>query len=83
MISKKRAPHVSDKELARVIRQVYDDLNELIDGVNASASEASDSASGKAGNIRVVFDRADKKYYLEGKTANGWARVEATLSTPQ
>ena len=82
MISRKRAPAVQDTELGRVINQVYDDINSLIDDVNQAVGESALNSSGKAGNIRLVFDRTDNKYYLEGKYETGWAKVELELTTP-
>lgn len=81
-IAKKSAPRVQDADMKRVIDQVYADLNALIASVNQVATEASPNASGIEGSFRVVFDRTDKKYYLEAKHQTGWVRVEATLSSP-
>tara|TARA_Y100001938_G_C7865415_1_gene317666 strand:+ start:281 stop:520 length:240 start_codon:yes stop_codon:yes gene_type:complete len=72
MISKKRAPLSAD----RTIQQVYDDINEIINAVNQSASESRSSAKGKAGDIRVVKSNATNKYILEAYTKDGWAQVE-------
>ena len=81
MISRKRAPHVSDAELGRVVKQIYDDMNSLIDAVNQEIGETQQT-SGKAGNIALVFDKANKKYYIRGRFETGWAGVEATLVDP-
>lgn len=80
MISKLRVPSVQDPLLQRIVNQIYDDFNKLVDSVNQEASEASDNFAGKAGNIRLVFDKATKKYYIEGKFETGWANVEVTLN---
>ena len=79
MISKRKAPHVADTALSRVINQVYDDINSLIDSVNQEVGEDSGNSSGQSGDIRLVFDKTDKKYYIEGKFETGWARTEVTL----
>jgi hypothetical protein len=79
MISKKKAPHVSDTELSRVVNQIYDDINELISAVNQEVNLNKNNA-GKAGNIQLRFDKANNKYYIEGKFETGWAGVEASLN---
>lgn len=81
MISKKRAPVVSDPELRRVVNQIYDDINALITEVNQEVSEKSENI-GKAGNINLVFDKTSKKYYIKGRFETGWASVEVTLDEP-
>ena len=65
-ISKKRAPHISAENLERVLAQVYDDINEVIDSVNQeSSTEEKKGFEGKSGDMRVSRDPTDKKYYLE------------------
>ena len=78
MISKKRAPNVSDPELDRVVKQIYDDINSVIEAVNKEVGEA-EKIQGEKGNVRLVFDKANGKYYIEGKFETGWAGAEATL----
>jgi len=74
-ISKKRAPHVSADNLERVLAQVYDDINEVIDSVNQGASvEEKKTYEGKSGDMRIIKDSTDSKYYLEVKADEGWVR---------
>jgi len=81
-ISKKRAPHVSADNLERVLSQVYDDLNEVIDSVNQSSSvEEKKTYAGKTGDMRVIQDQGDKKYYLEMKSDDGWVRSDNTSTS--
>jgi len=81
-ISKKRAPHISADNLERVLAQVYDDLNEVIDSVNQSSSvEEKKTYAGKTGDMRVIQDQGDKKYYLEMKSNDGWVRSDNTSTS--
>ena len=74
-ISKKRAPHVSADNLERVLAQVYDDLNEVIDSVNQGDSvEEKKTYEGKTGDVRIVKDSTDSLTYLEVKAEEGWMR---------
>ena len=76
-ISKKRAPHVSVDNLERVLTQVYDDLNEVIDSVNQGDSvEEKRTYEGKSGDMRVIKDSTDSLYYLEMKSDEGWVRSD-------
>ena len=76
-ISKKRAPHVSVDNLERVLTQVYDDLNEVIDSVNQGDSvEEKSTYEGKSGDMRVIKDSIDSLYYLEMKSDEGWVRSD-------
>lgn len=78
-ISKKRAPHVSADNLERVLAQVYDDINEVIDSVNQGESVGEKKTyEGKSGDMRVIKDSTDKKYYLEMKSDDGWVRSDNT-----
>lgn len=80
-ISKKRAPLVSVDNLERVLAQVYDDINEVIDSVNqGSTVEEKKTYQGKPGDVRVIKD-ADKKYYLEIKSDEGWVRSDNTSTS--
>ena len=81
-ISKKRAPHISADNLERVLAQVYDDLNEVIDSVNQSNSvEEKKTYEGKSGDMRVTKDSDDSKYYLEMKSDEGWVRSDNTSTS--
>jgi len=81
-ISKKRAPHISADNLERVLSQVYDDLNEVIDSVNQSSSvEEKKTYAGKTGDMRVIQDQGDKEYYLEMKSDDGWVRSDNTSTS--
>jgi len=81
-LSKKRAPHVSTDNLERVLAQVYDDLNEVIDSVNQGNSvEEKKTYEGKSGDMRVTKDSDDSKYYLEMKSDDGWVRSDNTSTS--
>ena len=80
-ISKKRAPHVSADNLERILAQVYDDINEVIDSVNQETSvEERKGYEGKSGDVRVARDPTDKKYYLEMRADEGWMRSTSNTS---
>ena len=80
-ISKKRAPHVSADNLERVLAQVYDDLNEVIDSVNQGDSvEEKKTYEGKTGDVRIVKDSTDSLTYLEVKAEEGWMRSTANTT---
>lgn len=81
-LSKKRAPHVSTDNLERVLAQVYDDINEVIDSVNQGNSvEEKKTYEGKSGDMRVTKDSDDSKYYLEMKSDDGWVRSDNTSTS--
>ena len=81
-ISKKRAPHISADNLERVLAQVYDDINEVIDSVNQGDSvEEKKTYEGKSGDMRVTKDSDDSKYYLEMKSDDGWVRSDNTSTS--
>ena len=81
-ISKKRAPHVSADNLERILAQVYDDINEVIDSVNQGNSvEEKKTYEGKSGDMRVTKDSDDSKYYLEMKSDDGWVRSDNTSTS--
>ena len=80
-ISKKRAPHISTDNLERVLSQVYDDLNEVIDSVNQGDSvEEKKTYEGKTGDVRIVKDSSDNLTYLEVKAEEGWMRSTSNTS---
>mgnify|MGYP003114947443 CR=1 FL=1 len=79
-ISKKRAPAVEDPQLNRVITQLYDDMNEIINAVNqGSTSEEKSGYEGKSGDIRLS-KQPDNSYEIEGRTDEGWASTSLTFS---
>ena len=71
-ISRKRAPGVEDSKLSRVVSQIYDDINEVINAVNqGDSSEFKAETEGKSGDIRIAKNSAGA-YFIEGKTDEGW-----------
>ena len=78
-ISKKRPPYVTDPELSRIITQLYDDINEVINAVNQKLTvESTDRFDGNLGDIRVA-QISDKTYEIQGRTKDGWASHALTL----
>jgi len=78
-ISKKRAPRIDDPQLNRVITQLYDDMNEVINAVNqGSTTEEKKGFEGKSGDIRLAKE-SDGSYEIQGRTDEGWASVSMTF----
>tara|TARA_Y100000361_G_scaffold6348_1_gene5431 strand:- start:170 stop:2047 length:1878 start_codon:yes stop_codon:yes gene_type:complete len=79
-----KAPRLTgDNNVDRVLRDVYDEINSLVDSVNTPyVSGEISSRDGKPGDIRVVKDlsyglerkAAESAYFLEAKTEDGWVR---------
>ena len=82
-ISKKRAPTIADNDaVERAFGQLYDDLNEVISAVNqGNISDEKKSYEGKPGDIRLVKDSTNEKYYLEAKSEEGWVRSDSATSS--
>ena len=80
VISRKRAPVIEDSQLNRVVNKIYDDINELINAVNqGKTSQEKKPFEGKTGDLRIVKD-ANRKYFLEARTDEGWIRNVDTVS---
>ena len=75
----KRAPLIGDPKIDRVIKQIYSDMNKLVEAVNEgdSISKKEDNI-GSPGDIRVVRN-SDGLYAIEAKTDDGW--ITTTPST--
>jgi len=71
-LSKKKAPAVQDAKLTRILNQVYDDINEIINAVNSSEVTAENKpSSGKTGDMRLI-QTSDGDYEIQGKATQGW-----------
>ena len=77
---KKRVPVKVPDDMHRAIQQIYDDINDIINTVNAYDLEEK-GYEGKVGDIRIIQTQSgsSSKYYIEFKTKDGWARSEGTL----
>ena len=77
---KKRTPVKAPPEMERAIQQIYDDINDIINSVNAFSLSGEES-TGKPGDIRVIKEQsgATNTYYLQVKTDDGWVQMEASL----
>lgn len=81
-ISKKKAPAITDVDMKRVVNQIYDDMNSLIDSVNhGKTTEEKNQYQGKPGDLRIVLDSGDKNYYMEAKTDEGWIRSDSSSTS--
>lgn len=70
MLNKTAPIQVEDTDLRRVITQIYDDLNEIINKINYS-SPSSSSTNVDNGTIRVLKNDTNS-YSIEIKTEDGW-----------
>ena len=71
-ISKKKPPAVQDPQLSRALKQIYDDLNSLIESVNSSEVTVEDKPyTGKEGDIRLIR-LGDGSYEIQGRAQEGW-----------
>ena len=79
-IMKKRPPSSPPQEMQRIIQQIYDDLNDVINSINIFQLSG-DESQGKPGDIRIIKDQdqTTTNYYLEFKTDDGWIRITGEL----
>ena len=75
-IQNKKPPVV--KDATRAFRQIYDDINEIINSVNTVVN-TSDEKKGKPGDLRVKKDSSSEisttKHSLEFRSEDGWDRA--------
>ena len=81
--SQKTPKTTGDKLTDRVIKDIYSEINSLINSVNTPyLSNESHTKDGKPGDIRIVEDKsfsvdpkgAPSAFFLEAKTSVGWVR---------
>ena len=59
-------------EINRVLQNVYDDINEIINAVNSnSQADSNDRTLGKQGDLKLVQNN-NKSWEIHGKTDDGW-----------
>ena len=82
-IQNKRPPVINDS--SRALRQVYDDINEIINSVNQVVNNTDDT-KGKPGDLRVRKDSSSKvstvKHNLEFRSSDGWDRAVTMPRNP-
>ena len=79
-ISHNRPPRkIDNRELRRVVEDVYKDINELKNSINRVYEGPPSPTQGKRGDIAVYKD--GKNHVLACKTKDGWARIG--LSVPK
>lgn len=76
----KRAPAVDSNNRAWI--QVYDDINDIIKSVNKKSTDESRTkgTDGADGDVRLFKDNVKRKYFIEGKFKDGWAKRELLFS---
>ena len=76
-LSKKKPPAGAVEGMDRIIQQIYDDINEVINSVNQSEDAMRNLGKGKVGDIKVVqTSRGTDRIAV--RTKNGWAKVNLT-----
>ena len=77
---KKRTPVKAPPEMERTVQQIYDDINDIINSVNAFALSG-EEFEGKPGDIRVIKEQsgATNTYYLQIRSDDGWVQIEGSL----
>ena len=78
---KKRVPIKVPPEMERPIRQIYDDMNDIINAIN-SFNLSGEEYSGKPGDIRIIKEQQEdytSKYFIQFKTDDGWVKIEGLL----
>jgi hypothetical protein len=76
-ISKKKPPAGAVEGMDRIIQQIYDDINDVINSVNQSENAMRDLGKGKVGDIKVVQSSGGTDR-IEVRTKNGWSKVNLT-----
>ena len=76
-ISKKKPPAGAVEGMDRIIQQIYDDINDVINSVNQSENAMRDLGKGKVGDIKVVQTSGGTDR-IEVRTKNGWPKVNLT-----
>ena len=81
-LSEKRAPFVvTDPSMSRIIQQIYDDINDIVQSVNSSTGDDRDVSKGKVGDLRVV-KRDNNDFRLEMMTEDGWYGTRPEVMVP-
>jgi archaellum component FlaG (FlaF/FlaG flagellin family) len=76
-ISKKKPPAGAVEGMDRIIQQIYDDINDVINSVNQSENAMRNLGKGKVGDIKVV-QASDGTDRIEVRTQSGWSKVNLT-----
>ena len=76
-ISKKKPPAGAVEGMDRIIQQIYDDINDVINSVNQSENAMRNLGKGKVGDIKVVQSSGGTDR-IEVRTKNGWSKVNLT-----
>lgn len=72
MLTRKTPPSVGDAATDKVIRQLYNDINEVIDALN-QASTTSGIEGGKPGEVRV--EKNGSNYSVRFRSSDGWIEI--------
>lgn len=81
MLTPKTPPSVGDAPTDRVIRQIYNDINEIIEQLN-KANTPTQIEGGKIGEARIERLGADNEYVIRFRSQDGWLELKnASAST--
>lgn len=69
-------PHVKDEELARILKTIFSELNDLWEKMPEGQTTTPKDTQGVAGNITVV--EQDGKTTLQARGKAGWFEVTLT-----
>ena len=64
-----------EQDLDQKLRKVYDDINRLADQLARVGDSARRRTDGKEGDLRLVRDKTNDGYELEGRFKEGYVRV--------
>ena len=81
-ISKKKPPTIAIEGMQRIVQQIYDDINDVVNSVNQNEKDMRSLGKGKAGDIKII-KTSSKKHRLEAYTDEGWAGVFIDLIEKQ
>lgn len=79
MLAQKTPPSVGDANLDRVIRQIYNDINEIIAMV-ATTQTSLPRETAPEGTVRVTKQETDD-YILSVRTKEGWIDTKGGVMT--
>lgn len=71
MITKRVPPPVDDPTMARVVKDIYDTLNQLIEVVGKYEITPPKGESGRVGEVRIT-KMEDNTYRVNIKSGEGW-----------
>ena len=78
MITKRVPPVIADPLMSRIVRDMYEVINELVDAIGRYEASPPQGSTGRTGDI-VVSKLTDNTYRVSIKSSEGW--VVSTTDT--